>query len=65
VIVSGVVFMIPNECNGLKRCNKNGMRICIRKSMDATKSKKVRSRQYTHFAGFERKRSRSFRLIED
>ena len=43
VIVSVVVFMISNECSGLKRRNESGMGICSRKSKDVTKSKKVRS----------------------
>jgi hypothetical protein len=41
VIVRVVVFVISNECSGLKRRNENGMRICSRKSKDVTKSKKV------------------------
>jgi hypothetical protein len=64
VVVSGVVFVISNECGGFKRRNKIGMRSCNRKSKDAVKSRRFVA-DSTHFAGFERKRSRSFRLIED
>jgi hypothetical protein len=55
--------MISNK-GGFTRRNKNGMGSCSRKSKDAVQSRRFVA-DSTHFAGFERKRSRSFRLIED
>ena len=63
MIVSEAVSMISNE-GEFKRHNKNEMRSCSRKSKDAVQSRRFVA-DSTHFAGFERKRSRSFRLIED
>ena len=63
MIVSEAVSMISNE-GEFKRHNKNEMGSCSRKSKDAVQSRRFVA-DSTHFAGFERKRRRSFRLIED